>query len=146
MLKVKFKKLSTNVKILKATPGACCYDVFANSITFDQKGNVVIGLGFKTEIPIGYKGVIVPRSGFTNWRWVMNNNLGQIDSDYRGEWMMKIKPIDEIHLSDAPLPFNVGERCAQIYFEQVLDVEWEEVEELSETDRGAGGFGSTGVL
>jgi dUTP pyrophosphatase len=142
---VKFVKVSPDAKMpVKATPYASCYDVYANSITFDLKGNVVIGLGFKTEIPIGYKGVIVPRSGFTNWRWIMNNNLGKIDCDYRGEWQMKIKSIDSEHLSDSPLPFGVGERCAQIYFEKVLDVEFQEVSVLSETSRGEGGFGSTG--
>ena len=146
MLKVKFKKMMANVKLpIKGSSHAACYDVFAHSITFDLNGNAVIGLGFKTEIPVGYKGVIVPRSGITKTRWVMNNNMGVIDSDYRGEWMMKIKPMDGLHISEAALPFGVGDRCAQIYFEKVLDVEFEEVEELGTTDRNEGGFGSTGA-
>jgi len=145
MLKVKFKKMMANVKLpVKGSSHAACYDVFAHSITFDLNGNAVIGFGFKTEIPVGYKGVIVPRSGFTKTKWVMNNNMGVIDSDYRGEWMMKIKPFDNA-ISESFLPFGVGDRCAQIYFEKVLDVEFEEVEELGTTDRNEGGFGSTGV-
>lgn len=145
MLKVKFKKMVSNVKLpVKGSSHAACYDVFANSITFDNNGNAVVGLGFKTEIPNGYKGVIVPRSGFTKHKWVMSNSPAQIDSDYRGEWMIKIKPISG-HLSDESLPFGVGDRCAQIYFEQVLDVQFEEVDELSDTQRSEGGFGSTGV-
>lgn len=145
MLKVKFKKMASNVKLpVKGSSHAACYDVYAHSITFDNSGNAVVGFGFKTEIPNGYKGVIVPRSGFTKHKWLMNNNLGVIDSDYRGEWMMKIKPISG-HLSDESLPFGVGDRCAQIYFEKVLDVQFEEVDELSDSDRGDGGFGSSGV-
>lgn len=80
-LKVKLKKLNNSSKVpTKGTPYAACFDAYVNSITFDQKGNAVIGLGFSTEIPVGYKGIIVPRSGFSNYNWVMNNNVGQIDS------------------------------------------------------------------
>jgi dUTP pyrophosphatase len=145
MLKVKFKKLNSNVKLpVKGSSHAACYDVFAHSITFDNSGNAVISFGFKTEIPDGYKGIIVPRSGFTKHSWLMANSPAQIDSDYRGEWMMKIKPFDK-PISESFLPFGVGDRCAQIYFEKVLDVQFEEVDELSDTDRGDGGFGSSGV-
>lgn len=81
MLKVKFKKINSNVKLpVKGSLHAACYDVYAHSITFDSYGNAVVGFGFKTEIPNGYKGVIVPRSGFTKTNWLMNNNLGIIDS------------------------------------------------------------------
>lgn len=143
-LKVKLRKLNNSSRVpTKGTPYAACFDAYVNSITFDQKGNAVIGLGFSTEIPVGYKGIIVPRSGFSNYKWVMNNNLGKIDSDYRGEWMMKIKPISG-SLSENPLPFAVGDRCCQVYFEKVLDAEFEEVESLNDTQRGEGGFGSTG--
>jgi dUTP pyrophosphatase len=143
-LKIKLKKLNNSSRVpTKGTPYAACFDAYVNSITFDQKGNAVIGLGFSTEIPVGYKGIIVPRSGFSNYKWVMNNNLGKIDSDYRGEWMMKIKPISG-SLSENPLPFAVGDRCCQVYFEKVLDAEFEEVESLNDTQRGEGGFGSTG--
>lgn len=58
---------------------------------------------------------------------------------------MKVKPFNE-HISESFIPFGVGERCAQIYFEKVLDVQFEEVETLEESVRGTGGFGSTGVL
>lgn len=81
MIKVKFKKTSPSAKLpIKGSEEAACYDVFAHSITFDNNGNAVIGFGFKTEIPQGYKGVVVPRSGFTKTNWLMNNNLGIIDS------------------------------------------------------------------
>lgn len=57
---------------------------------------------------------------------------------------MKIKPLNQL-ISESFLPFGVGDRCAQIYFEKVLDVQFEVVEELSDTERDEGGFGSTGV-
>lgn len=144
-LKIKLRKTHVNAKLpTKGSLGAACYDAYVSSITFDNNENVVLGLGFATEIPAGYKGIIVPRSGFTKVAWVMNNNIGVVDSDYRGEWMMKIKPING-RIEENPLPFAVGERCCQIYFEKVLETEFVQVDELSETDRGAGGFGSTGL-
>lgn len=145
MLKIKFKKTASSVKLpVKGSTHAACWDVYAHSITFDNNGNAVVGFGFKTEIPDGYKGIIVPRSGFTKTNWLMSNSPAQIDSDYRGEWMMKIKPFDK-PIGESFLPFGVGDRCAQIYFEKVLDVQFEEVNDISDTDRAEGGFGSTGV-
>ncbi len=145
-LKIQFKRLFDTTRLpIKGSPHAACYDAYANSITFEKNNTVVIGLGFATAISVGYKGVIVPRSGFTKTQWVMNNNVGVIDSDYRGEWMLKIKPLNKT-LEENPLPFAIGDRCCQIYFERVLDVEFEEVNTLDETVRGEGGFGSTGKL
>lgn len=145
-LKIQFKRLFDSTRLpIKGSPHAACYDAYANSITFEKNNTVCIGLGFATAIPVGYKGVIVPRSGFTKTNWVMNNNVGVVDSDYRGEYMMKIKPINGV-LEETPLPFAIGDRCCQIYFERVLDVEFEEVGSLDDTQRGEGGFGSTGKL
>jgi dUTP pyrophosphatase len=84
---------------------------------------------------------------------VLNNSFGVIDSDYRGEWMAIFTPILSTTDSDGFLekvynpifPYVVGDRVCQIFFDVVLDVEIEEVDELSDTDRGSGGFGSTGI-
>ena len=103
-----------------------------------------MGLGFSTEIPPGFKGILVPRSSIAKTNWFLANSIGIIDADYRGEWMMVLKTVGSV-IYDA-LPFGVGERCAQIYFERVNDVEIEETIELSDTVRGSGGFGSTGKL
>jgi dUTP pyrophosphatase len=142
MLKVKFKKLSDSTKLpYKGSLNAACYDVYAHSITF-KDGKAVYGLGFSTEIPVGYRGVIVPRSNLSKHQWVLGNSMGIIDADYRGEWMVVFSPLKD--LSESALPYGVGDRCAQIYFEPVLDVEFVETDELSDTTRGEGGFGSTG--
>lgn len=143
-LKVKFKKLNKSTKLpVKGSLEAACFDVYANSITF-KDGKAVYGLGFSTEIPKGYRGVLIPRSNLAKQKWMLANSIGIIDSDYRGEWMMILNPIAD-YITDSPLPYGVGDRCAQIYFEKVLDVEFEMVDDLDSTKRGTGGFGSTGM-
>jgi len=142
-LKVKFKKLYADTKLpIKGSLDAACYDVYANSVV-SGGGQAIYGLGFSTEIPKGWKAIIVPRSNLTKHRWVMINSPAQIDSDFRGEWMVKMTAIEQ---DPQPIPYKVGERIAQMYFEKVVDVEFEEVDNLSETERGEGGFGSTGVF
>jgi len=141
MLKVKFKKTNSNMKLpVKGSFHAACYDVYANSIVYDGS-KAKVGLGFMTEIPEGWRGVIVPRSNLTKYHWVMNNSIGIIDSDYRGEWMCIFTPIHNY----TQFPYSVGDRIAQIYFEPVHQVEFEEVNDLSTSERGEGGFGSTGI-
>lgn len=155
MMKLKVKFLDKNVRFHKGTEGAACYDVYASHIIANDEGSKAeVKLGFATAIPKGYKAVVVPRSSFTNKGWVMANSPAQIDSDYRGEWMLRFQAIPsgvfELHAYDTPklqypeFPFNIGDRVAQVYFEKVQPVEIYEVEELDETERGTGGFGSTG--
>lgn len=142
MLTVKFKELYADVKPpIKGSAHAACYDVYAHSITNGSDGKIKVGLGFATEIPIGWKGIIVPRSNLTKYPWMMNNSFGVIDCDYRGEWMSVFTPIG----NNFGFPYQVGERVAQIYFDQVVEVELSKVAEIASSDRGAGGFGSTGV-
>ena len=142
MLKIKFKKKDEQSKLpIKGSLNAACYDVYAHSFTFKQPNKIVIGLGFSTEIPPGFKGVLVPRSSISNTDWMLANSMGIIDADYRGEWMMVLKSNGGVYSS---LPCAIGERCGQIYFEKINDIEIEEVDELSDTTRGEGGFGSTG--
>jgi dUTP pyrophosphatase len=146
-LKIKFKKLQPDVKLpIKGSSHAACFDVYAHSIIYNDKDprKRTIGLGFATEIPEGYCGILIPRSNLTKHYWIMNNSVGIIDSDYRGEWKMIFTNItDNAWLY--PFPYEVGERIGQIYFKKVEDVIFEETDELDESDRADGGFGSTGV-
>jgi len=145
MLKIRFKKKDEQSKLpIKGSLNAACYDVYAHSIKVERPDKIIVGLGFSTEIPPGFKGILVPRSSIAKTNWFLANSMGIIDADYRGEWMMVLKTVGSV-IYDA-LPFGVGERCAQIYFEKVNDVEIEETIELSDTERGSGGFGSTGKL
>lgn len=152
MLQVKFKKITDDVKMpFKGSENAACYDVHAHSIVHKENGKVQVGLGFKTEIPIGFRGVIVPRSNLTKFHWVLNNSFGVIDADYRGEWMTIFTAVPlivnshDINSAYTSFPYAVGDRVAQIYFEPVLDVTLSLVEDLEESERGEGGFGSTGL-
>lgn len=145
---VKFKKLNPAVKLpVKGSSHAACYDVYADSITIS--GNkAIVGLGFATEFSAGWKGVIVPRSNLTKHNWVLNNSMGVIDADYRGEWKAVFTQIPVIvgdHVGGTSFPYNVGDRIAQIYFDRVEDVTFIEYDTLNDSSRGAGGFGSTGV-
>ena len=141
MLKVKFKRLADDVQLpVKGSSHAACYDVYARYIT--GNGNkITVGLGFATEIPEGWKGVMIPRSNLTKHNWVLNNSMGIIDSDYRGEWKAIFTPLGP----NLGFPYNIGDRVAQIYFDKVEDVTFIETNDLEDSDRGEGGFGSTGV-
>jgi len=145
MLKIKFQKLTEDARMpFKGSEHAAAYDVYAHSITGKEGMKIAVGLGFKTEIPKGYKGIIVPRSNLTKFSWVLNNSFGVIDADYRGEWMAIFTPI----INGGPIPefpYSVGDRVAQIYFEEVLPISFEIVSELEQSERGEGGFGSTGI-
>jgi dUTP pyrophosphatase len=148
-LKIKLQKTTEDARMpIKGTADAACYDVYAHSITISNDGKVTVGLGFKTEIPRGYKGIIVPRSNLTKFHWVLNNSFGVIDSDYRGEWMAiftQLPILAGIISGTTSFPYNVGDRVAQIYFEEVLSISFDVVPELEQSDRGELGFGSTGL-
>lgn len=148
---IKIKKLYSDVMIpKKESDNAVCRDVIIHDIIQTDQEFATVKLGFATEIPIGYKGCIVPRSSFTQKGWIMQNSPAQIDSDYRGEWMIKFEAIPHYFKTDDgqmmydEFPYKIGDRCAQIYFEKELEIEFEEIEELSDTKRGVGSYGSTG--
>lgn len=143
----------------KGSDEAACFDVVATRIEEIEPGKVIIYLGFASEIEKGYQAEIVPRSSFTHQGWTMQNSPAQIDSDYRGEWMIRFEGIprniiakfSDIHpnaLSEiqySKFPYKVGDRCAQVKFMQVDEPEFIIVMEgLQESERGDGGFGSTG--
>lgn len=151
---VKFKKKDEYSRLpIKGSLHAAANDAYAHTIITREDGKIVVGLGFSTEIPVGFKGIIVPRSNLTKYNWMLNNSFGVIDSDYRGEWMAIFTPIlstiddgDFLEKVIKPtFPYTVGDRVCQIFFDIVLDVEIEEADELSSTERGEGGFGSTNI-
>lgn len=144
-MKVKFKLIDENSKLpVKATQGAACYDAFARYVKVIEANRVEIGLGFKTEIPEGYKGIIAPRSSLSKTEWIISNSFGIVDSDYRGEWRAIYSCIERNLIT--MFPYQVGDRVAQIYFEPVYEVEVEvTTEELSSTERGIEGYGTTGL-
>ena len=104
-------------------------------------GRALVPTGLFMQIPAGYEGQVRPRSGLAAKKGItVLNTPGTIDADYRGE----IKVI-LVNLSDTPFTIEPGERIAQMVFARCEQAQFEEVAALDETERGAGGFGSTGV-
>jgi len=111
------------------------------SIELKSLERVLVSTGLFMELPVGTEAQIRPRSGlaFKNGITVLNTP-GTIDADYRGEIKVLL-----VNLSNEPFTIEPGERIAQMVVAKHEQVEWEEQSELSESERGAGGFGSTGV-
>lgn len=141
-MKLKFKKLRDVKTPTYGTTGAACFDFYApNDVVVTQMLSNKIPLGLAFEIPPGYAMFIVPRSS-TGLKTTLrqSNSIGVIDSDYRGEVLALF---DRLGLKNEVI--NAGDRIAQGFILPVAQVDFIEVDELSDTERGAGGFGSTGV-
>lgn len=163
VLKVKIKKLNEDAVIpTYSKDGDAGMDLVATSKSFDTDGNVVYGTGLAFEIPKGFVGLVFPRSSNAKKQLLLSNSVGVIDSGYRGEVMLKFKSSASsfslktlfklIFNQDAKttlinnykISYNVGERIGQIIILPYPQIKFEEAEELSETERGKGGYGSTG--
>ena len=135
---------STNATPAYATAQSAGMDLRANleaPITLNPMERAMIPTGLFIELPIGYEAQVRPRSGLAAKHGItVLNTPGTIDADYRGE----IKVI-LINLSTEPFEIQHGERIAQMVIAKHETVQWEEVKMLSDTERGAGGFGSSGV-
>ncbi len=143
-MKIKIINKSKHQLPSYATIGAAGMDLRANidaSIVLKSLERTLVATGLFLEIPFGCEAQIRPRSGlaFKNGLTVLNSP-GTIDADYRGE----IKVI-LVNLSNQEFIINDGERVAQMVIAKHEQAEWVEVEQLMDTDRGAGGFGHTGT-
>lgn len=141
-MEVKFKKLSPDaIAPIQATDGAAGFDLTATS--FEVKKNTIMrsvaeyGTGLAVEIPEGHVGLVFPRSSIHKKDMLLTNGVGVIDSDYRGE----IKAVFAYAGEDIYKP---GDRIAQLVIMPIPAVKFVEAEELTETERGTGGYGSTG--
>jgi len=145
--------LKMNVQIINkskhATPnyetdGAAGMDLRANiesSIVLQSLERAVVKTGLFIALPIGFEAQVRPRSGLAAKKGIsVLNSPGTIDADYRGEIGVIL-----VNLSKEAFVINDGERIAQLVIAKHERVNWQEVTILSETERGAGGFGSTGV-
>jgi dUTP pyrophosphatase len=127
-----------------ASPGSAGVDLRAaveEDLTVRPGERVLVPTGLVLEIPPGFEGQVRPRSGLAlEHGLTLANPPGTIDSDYRGEVRVIL-----IHLGDAPVTVSRGDRVAQLVVARVEAVEWEEAQELEGSERGDGGFGSTGL-
>lgn len=167
-MKVKIKRLNDKAIIPKyAKPGDAGMDLTATSKIYDEFGNLEYGTGLAVEIPEGYVGLLFPRSSNCKKDLLLSNSVGVIDSGYRGEILVKFKPsvlfyndaeesaegergesFDYIDFPDKESEFTyseyeIGDRIAQLIIIPYPQIEFEEADDLSETERLTGGFGST---
>ncbi len=141
MTEVKIKLIKGGKLPQYKTSGAVCADCYARTeepIVVPAGSRKLVPLGFAVELPHGYEMVIRPRSGFTSKG--IDNGIGTVDEDYRGEVMACV-----INTLSEDLVINNKERVCQMAIREVPAIQFKVVEELSSTERGNKGFGSTGV-
>lgn len=139
-MKIKYKLLSdTAVPPKQGKKGDAGFDMTATSVKRIGLFKYQYGTGIALEIPEGYEGEVRPRSSVHKTGMILSNCVGTIDSGYRGEIMAVFWKIPFIGTR-----YKVGDRIMQILIKEVPAVEYVEVTDLSKTDRGEGGFGSTG--
>lgn len=147
-MKIKVKKLVPGaVMPRKAHDSDAGFDLVAVSKSYDQYGNLVYGTGLAFEIPDGYVGLLFPRSSNSKKICSLANSVGVIDSGYRGEVTLKFKALGtytNIALGDSVMRYEVGDRVGQMLVMELPQVEFLEADELSRSERGDGGYGSTG--
>ena len=143
-MQAKIKKLSSDAVIpTYAKDGDAGMDLVATSIVSEETFQITYGLGVAMEIPYGFVGLVFPRSSIRKTNLQLSNSVGVIDSGYRGELQAtfnKIQGIDNVEREN----YKVGDRVCQIMIIPHPTIEFNEVNELSNTERGEGGFGSTG--
>jgi len=140
-MKVRIKKLSENAVIpTYAKDGDAGMDLVATRIISNTTFDVSYGTDLAMEIPNGFVGLVFPRSSIRKYELVLSNSVGVIDSGYRGELQATFKKENGLD----SLAYKVGDRIAQIIIIPYPPIEFDEVAELSDTERGDGGFGSTG--
>ena len=142
-MQVKIKKLNENAVIpTYAKNGDAGMDLVATSIISTTSTQITYGIGLALEIPKGFVGLIFPRSSVRKTRLMLSNCVGVVDSGYRGELQATFNKINNDSVSEND--YKVGDRIAQIMIIPHPDIQFEEADELSDTERGEGGFGSTG--
>lgn len=144
--KINIKKLNENAVIptygSEFSAGADLYALLDAPVSFNPGETILIHTGIAMEIPVGYAGLIYARSGLASKKGLAPaNKVGVVDADYRGEIMVALHNHNTVPVSIAP-----GERIAQLVITPFLKGVFNPVDELSETVRGEGGFGSTGKL
>jgi dUTP pyrophosphatase len=140
-MKINIKKINPNaVTPTYAKVGDAGMDLVATKIISNGTFDVTYGTGLAMEIPEGFVGLVFPRSSIRNTELTLSNSVGVIDSGYRGEIQATFKKTNGLD----SLAYRVGDRICQIMIIPRPTIEFEEVNELNNTERGEGGFGSTG--
>lgn len=146
MVKVRFRRLRPAPDLgspAPATAGAAGVDLHADvpeSMVLEPGRHALIPTGIACQLPLGFEAQVRPRSGLAaKFGITVLNSPGTIDADYRGEIQVIL-----INLSPTPYSVQRGDRIAQLVIARLPEVCWEQVDDLSDSERGSGGFGSTG--
>ena len=138
---IKLKKTHPHAELpTYSKDGDAAMDLHAVEVIKDKYGNYVYLTGIAIEIPPGFVGLLFPRSSVSKTSLSLANSVGVVDSGYRGEIMLKYR-----YVGGGNALYGSGDRVGQLMIIPRPQVELIEVEELSSTDRGEGGFGSTGT-
>tara|TARA_Y100000593_G_C4317844_1_gene341915 strand:+ start:545 stop:967 length:423 start_codon:yes stop_codon:yes gene_type:complete len=138
---VKIKKLHPDAVVpAYAKAGDAAVDLVAVDRYIDEYHNIVFDTGLAIEIPYGFVGLLFPRSSVSKTDLSLANSVGVIDSGYRGPVMLKYRRQGTMNRK-----WGIGDRVGQLMIIPYPEVEFIEADELSTTDRGSGGFGSTGL-
>ena len=164
-MQVKFKRFHPDAKIPEQGSAlAGGWDVTCTEIIQESPDFVICKLGFALQPDYRFKITLVPRSSLTKTKWILQNSPGLGDADFLGEYQYRFRALPNgfgieqgFSMTDKEFretfkpqlvypafPFKVGDRIGQIYLEEVIPMDFIEVDELTETDRGHGAFGSTG--
>lgn len=138
---VRIRRLADVPLPARLTAGSAGFDLCAaEGAVVPAHGFTTVGTGIAIELPGGFEAQVRPRSGLASRSGIgILNSPGTVDSDYRGE--VKVVLFNQ---SDSPYPVKPGDRIAQLVFSRLAEVELEEVDRLTDTERGSGGFGHTG--
>lgn len=140
-LDVRIKRLHPNAVIpMYAKQGDAGMDLVATEILNETDTQISYGTGIAVEIPTGYVGLVFPRSSVRKTGLQLSNSVGVIDSGYRGEIQATFNKVNSVLPS-----YEVGDRICQITILPYPSINFKEVDQLTDTERGSGGFGSTGV-
>lgn len=144
-MQIKVKKLNPAAVIPKyAKKGDAALDLTATSReSLFGSGMIEYGTGLAVEIPEGYVGLLFPRSSLSKYDLLLSNHVGVVDSGYRGEIKLKFRKLSFTGLG--PNYYEIGDRIGQLLVVPYPEIELVESEDLTDTERGAGGFGSSGA-
>lgn len=152
MLDVKIKIIDKSIETVipsYAKEGDAGLDLYATGQSYDKDGNVVYNTNLAIEIPTGYVGLIFPRSSISKVDLSLSNAVGVIDSGYRGEILFKFKPSNSFtsfpeYEGYSFTKYKVGDKIGQLIIIPFPKINLIQTDELSASQRGQGGFGSTG--
>ena len=144
-MKVKIKLIEDGKAPYKKHEDDACYDLFAREINYITNDFVEVKLGVAIEPPSSFRIALYPRSNISTTGWMLANGIGVGDQSFRGEYKAYFNRVRDRDPNLTPFPYKIGNRVIQFEVVRQFSPIIEIVDELTDSDRGSGGFGSTGL-